>query len=398
VPIVNGIATCIVPSSYQTSQPLLFAANYSGDGANAAAGASYGQTVALDTAVLTAVIEQAPPVPVGTPFTVTALVRMRNAAGTITFYDATTPNPTPLKGCETRPVALLAGSTDAAIATCTQVSSASAQPIIITYNYPPNHISGRTFEQIVQRYQAISPAPVDYTDVWWRGIGENGWGLSTAQHGATQFNVLYTYDSDGSATWYAMSGGSWNSNFTSFTGALYQPTGSPFSAYDARLFKVGTPVGNMTINYTSARTATLNYTISGVSGTKEIERQVYAPPDGLSRLRVGDLWWAGFGENGWGMNVSQQGSFLFPTWYTYDAAGEPTFFVISGGIWNSVAYSGELYTASSSRWLGVPYNPAQFTPTRVGNMTLDFANASEATMTYIVNGVEQTKRITRTEF
>jgi Putative Ig domain len=398
VPVVNGVATCIVPSSYQTTQPLAFAASYSGDGTNSPAGTNYLQTVALDTAVLTATIEQSPPVPVGTPFTVTALIRMRNAAGTITFYDGTTSTPVPLKGCEARPVALLADSTDAAIATCTQVSTAAAMPVIVTYTYPANHVSGRIFEQIVQRYQPLSPAPTDYTDIWWRGIGENGWGLSTAQHGATQFNVLYTYDNNGKATWYAMSGGSWNANFTSYTGPLYQPSGSPFSAYDARRFQVGAPVGSMTISYTSPSIATLNYTINGVSGSKPIERQVYAAPDGRTRLKVNDLWWNGFAENGWGMNISQQGSFLFPTWYTYDETGKPNFYVISGGAWNSVAYTGDLYTATSSLWLGVPYNPAQFKPVLVGRMTLDFANGSEGTMTYTVNGVEQTKRISRTEF
>ena len=51
--------------------------------------------------------------------------------------------------------------------------------------------------------------------------------------------------------------------------------------------------------------------------------------------------------------------------------------------------------ATSSAWLGVPYNLELFTENGVGKITLDFTDATFATMTYTLNGIIQTKRIER---
>ncbi|MBL8512094.1 MAG: hypothetical protein JNM52_10665, partial [Betaproteobacteria bacterium] len=58
---------------------------------------------------------------------------------------------------------------------------------------------------------------------------------------------------------------------------------------------------------------------------------------------------------------------------------------------------------TSSAWLGVAYNPAALQVLPVGSMTLDFAGisngrATTATMTYTVNGLTQSKAITRQAF
>jgi hypothetical protein len=44
-----------------------------------------------------------------------------------------------------------------------------------------------------------------------------------------------------------------------------------------------------------------------------------------------DLWWSGSVENGWGMSVVQHRDQLFSVIYAYDAAGAPTWYVMSGG-------------------------------------------------------------------
>jgi hypothetical protein len=114
-----------------------------------------------------------------------------------------------------------------------------------------------------------------------------------------------------------------------------------------------------------------------------------------SNLRVLDLWWASIAEDGWGLNIAQQGRTLFPVWYTYDANGKATFFTAQGGTWNGTVWSATLFSHASSAWLGVPYNPALATATPVGSVSLDFDDASSATMTYTVNGITQVKRIER---
>ncbi|MBL8512122.1 MAG: M36 family metallopeptidase, partial [Betaproteobacteria bacterium] len=225
---------------------------------------------------------------------------------------------------------------------------------------------------------AAAPEPLNYSDMWWGGNAENGWGMSIQQHtNNVQFNALYVYDNQGLPRWYVMPGGTWNPGFTSYTGLLYQPTSSPFSAYSANQLVVGPSVGNLTINYTSSSTATINYTINGVSAQKSIMRQVFG--SGAAPFDANDLWWGGSvnaAEGGWGVNIAQQQGTLFVVWYTYGADGRVKWFVMPGGNWSGNSYTGMLYETTSSAWLGVAYNPAALQVLPVGSMTLDFAGIS----------------------
>ena len=190
-------------------------------------------------------------------------------------------------------------------------------------------------------------------------------------------------------------GGSWNAAQTAFTGNLYLPTSSPFNAYDKAQFRINASVGSATVTYTGIGTASLAYTINGVSGVKSIQRQLFATDDGQPRLQVYDLWWAGSQEDGWGMNIAQQGRVLFPVWYTYDASGKAVFFAVPGGTWNGSTFTGDIYSTVASPWLGAPYDPSLFRANLVGSMTLSFVDQSNAVMRYTVNGVTQTKNIVR---
>ncbi|HET6265571.1 MAG TPA: hypothetical protein VFD95_11975, partial [Usitatibacter sp.] len=130
--------------------------------------------------------------------------------------------------------------------------------------------------------------PANYQDLWWAGSAENGWGMSITQHGAMIFAAMYIYDEQGRPQWVVMPGGTWSAGFGAFTGALYIPTGSWFGAYDASRMVAGAPVGNATLAFTSASTATLAYTINGVAGTKSIMRQPFGPMDATPVASYGD--------------------------------------------------------------------------------------------------------------
>ena len=360
---------------------------------------------ATDTATLTVSVNPLPPALVGRNLVLTVLVKMRAPAGTLTFAE----NGVAFTGCAQRALSPLADAADAAVATCAITapaapSSGDTRHYEVTFAYPPNHASGRTSEQInvdIPFLTAVPPslpAFPDYTDMWWAGSAENGWGMSITQHGLIQFNVIFAYDNAGRPLWYVMPGGNWNAGQTAYTGALYQPTSSPFSAYNRAQFAPGAPVGNATITYLSGNTATLTFTINGISVSKPIQRQVFAADSGQPRVVVNDLWWAGSQEDGWGMNIAQQDRVLFPVWYTYDATGRTTFFTVPGGAWSGTSFTGDIYTTVSSAWLGAAYNPAQFAATKVGSMTLNFTGQNNATMTYTVNGITQTKDIARQPF
>lgn len=386
VPVSAGQAGCTVPGSFARTNPVLYLATYSGDTNNAAASASLQQQVRLDGATLSAAAYPAQTA-AGRPVVLRAMVTARSF-NSVSFYE----NGVALSGCANVAIALLPGSSDTGVASCAiSAISAGSHNYVVTYPYAP----GPGFEQTYLLNVVAQPtAPLDYTDMWWAGAAENGWGVSITQHGSTQFIVLYVYDAAGKPVWYVMPGGSWNGS-NAYTGALYLPTSSPFNAYDAKSFKPNASVGTATITYQSASTATLAYTINGVTGSKNIQRQVFGADDGQPKLQVGDLWWGGSEQNGWGLNIAQQGRALFPVWYTYDAAGRDTWYAMPGGTWNGTTYSGDLYTVTSSPWLGTNYNPASFAPVKVGTMSLSFADQNTATMTYTVNGVTQSKAIVR---
>jgi len=254
-----------------------------------------------------------------------------------------------------------------------------------------------TSQGVTQRFVIAHLTP--YQDMWWTGPAENGWGMSIVQHRDILFGVIYAYDDAGKPIWYVLPGGSWNDAKTEFTGSLYLPTGTPYGAYDATKFDVHAPVGSATLTFSGTSNATLDYTIDGVTGRKKIARQLFGPEvSGAPLHGLGDMWWGGVQQNGWGIAVLQQYKNLFSVWFTYDAAGKPTWFVMPSGTWTSTdTYGGKLYRATGSPWLGQTYDPAQLKLTEVGTYRMRFIGDT-ATFDYTLDGVAGTMPLVRQEF
>jgi hypothetical protein len=108
-----------------------------------------------------------------------------------------------------------------------------------------------------------------------------------------------------------------------------------------------------------------------------------------------DLWWNP-AESGWGLNLVQHPSgTIFGVWYTYDADGKRTWFVLPSGSWSSGnVYSGPLYATAGPAYNG-PFNPALVQRTLVGSATLTFTDSANGTFAFSVNGVGGVKAITR---
>ena len=248
-------------------------------------------------------------------------------------------------------------------------------------------------------FKASVPAsgPASYQDLWWAGPQENGWGVSIVQRGRSLFASMYIYDEAGRPQWVALLGGTWNADFTAYTGPLYIPQGSSFAAYDPARFVVGDPVGTGTLTFSNANTARLDTTIRGVSGTKNIVRQPFGPPDATPVGSYADLWWAGTSQNGWGITISQQYRTLFAVWFTYDTQGRNTWFVVPGGTWTAAnVFTGTAYRTTSSPWVGATYDPARFQITPAGTVTFTFgADGKSAGMAYTLDGLSGSNAITR---
>ena len=74
-------------------------------------------------------------------------------------------------------------------------------------------------------------------------------------------------------------------------------------------------------------------------------------------------------RSGWGISLMEQPGGVFAVWFTYDANGDPTWFVMPTGTWeDGMTYSGTLYKTHSSPWFGATIcspigKPAPLKPT-----------------------------------
>ncbi|HXZ49530.1 MAG TPA: choice-of-anchor U domain-containing protein [Usitatibacter sp.] len=253
---------------------------------------------------------------------------------------------------------------------------------------------------IIYNYGGLTTGGI-VQDLWWAGPMENGWGMSIVQHGVKLFCVIYMYDAAGNPTWLVMPDGEWSGPYGSYTGSLYRPHGTPFYAYDSGFFSPGSPVGTATITFPDLDHAALDYTIDGVTGHKDIVRQLFGPTTTAPLpASYGDLWWGGKTQNGYGIAVLEQQASLFSVWYTYDANGNPTWFVMPDGSWTDSAqttYAGRIYQTTGSPWLGAAYDPSKLHVTDVGSFSLHF-DAPTSPFSYSVQGRTGTLQLQREPF
>lgn len=115
----------------------------------------------------------------------------------------------------------------------------------------------------------------DFSDLWWAGASENGWGINFIQQSEIIFATMFVYGNDSTPRWYVASALAPSpSGSTTFSGQLFRTTGPYFGGpWNANVTPV--PVGNMTVAFNSPSTATLSYSVDGVSVTKNITRQTW---------------------------------------------------------------------------------------------------------------------------
>jgi hypothetical protein len=255
-----------------------------------------------------------------------------------------------------------------------------------------------SFNGHAQRIEMALPSNA-LQDMWWSGAAENGWGMSIIERpSGVLFSVIYAYDSAGLPTWYVMPGGTWNAQRTSIAGPVYSPRGSPYSAYDATKFVPGAPAGNVTLGFIDLNNATLDYAIAGVSGQKAITRQAFGSVDVAPWPSFGDMYWGGPSQDGWGISVMQQYRQLFSVWYTYDANGAPTWYVMPQGSWSDAETCvGHIYRTTGSPWLGRAYDPAKLDVVDAGGFQLRFTPEG-ATFDYAIDGKGGTMALVRQPF
>ncbi len=117
----------------------------------------------------------------------------------------------------------------------------------------------------------------NYQDMWWAAGGtESGWGINFAHQGDIIFATWFTFGLDGKPTWFVV-----GANKTApgvYTGTPYTVRGSPYSAVWDPSKLQGDPVGSATLTFADGAHAVFAFTINGHSGSKNLEREIFAPP------------------------------------------------------------------------------------------------------------------------
>jgi hypothetical protein len=252
--------------------------------------------------------------------------------------------------------------------------------------------------------------PAAYQGLWWNAPAgsEAGWGLNIAHQRDTLFATWFTYDATGTAWWLSMTAALTGGN--AYAGTLYQTSGPPFNAVPFNpALVIATPVGSATLTFANNDNGTFDYTVNGVSQTKSITRQVFGPmPRCVFGMQANlalatnfqDLWWnlpAG-SESGWGINFAHQGDTIFATWFTYGLDGKPLWLAATAPLTVPGTYAGTLYRTHGPAFNAMPFDPSQVTMTAAGTATFTFVDGNTATFAYTVNGISQTKQITREVF
>ena len=103
-------------------------------------------------------------------------------------------------------------------------------------------------------------------------------------------------------------------------------------------------------------------------------------------------------ESGWGLTLSHQGDVIFATWFTYDANGKAWWLSMTANQVSGNAFVGTLYETHGPAFNSVPFDSKAVSYNPVGSATLIFNSESDGTISYVVNGIAQTKRIERMVF
>ena len=254
----------------------------------------------------------------------------------------------------------------------------------------------------------------NYQGLWWNAPAnsESGWGINFAHQGDVIFATWFTYDAAGKAWWLTMT-----ANKTAqgvYSGQLIRTNGTPFSTFVPPV--TTTVVGTGTLTFTSGTTGTFAYSVNDganvASQTKAIVLQTFGPvptcvwgaqSDLTKATNYQDLWWAtGGAESGWGVNLIQQGTTIFATWFTYDINHNPVWYSGQASLVGPGRYSGSLLRTTGPPFSAAPFNPSQVGRTTVGTVTFIFTDGNAGTFAYQVNDganvATQTKAITREVF
>jgi hypothetical protein len=142
--------------------------------------------------------------------------------------------------------------------------------------------------------------------------------------------------------------------------------------------------------------------VVNVPGAVQCTASLASAPVANSPAALSGLWWSA-AESGWGIHFTQRGTNLFAAWYTYDAQGNPKWYVAPNCAFaSSNAVSGKctsaLFEVAAAAFFGHDFNPASVHASQAGTLQLNFQDTSAASMTYTLGSQTRTVAIVRQLF
>lgn len=258
-------------------------------------------------------------------------------------------------------------------------------------NQPPsagNYAYYSRFDAIyplIKQYLMKDAPPPNYTDIWWGGAAESGWGIQITQHATGNiFATWYTYDQAGNQLFVVMSGCDlipFNGSVCS--GRLYKTTGTPFN--DTNFGGATTTyIGNGTFTFADADNAAFDYTInvSATNAQTTLQKKITRFPFGAGVAAfpndASDIYFNPE-QPGWGYSLAQHGTAAFGVIYHYDENRNPMFLTMympafngnSGGTTSATLY--RTRSNGGSHYLSPTWRASDITNTAVsgsGNATV----------------------------
>lgn len=214
-----------------------------------------------------------------------------------------------------------------------------------------------------------------YTGWWWNN-DEPGTGFSFEKQGSNMFISGFLYRSDGTPVWYAAIGAM--TSDSAFSGSLIEYSGGQSLSGAWRGTTGAATAGMLTVTFTSPTTATMTFGGRTISAQRFPFHHSYAIRSASSGLPEAGWWWNAE-EPGRGFFFEFQNSTLFLSGYMYDTAGNATWYLATGAMTSTTAFSGTLQQYSGGQTLSGAWQAATLSAS-AGTITVTFGSTTTATM------------------
>jgi hypothetical protein len=190
----------------------------------------------------------------------------------------------------------------------------------------------------------------------------------------------FLYDTAGNSTWLASTG--------SMVGAAYSSTWLKVSGGQTLTGPYKSPTanaaGNLSIIFSDSTHAVMTRTDGSTVNLSRFSFTGSATPVApLSGAPQSGWWWSGSALSGTGYGIEIQGSNVFIVAYVYDDAGNPVWYLATGGLSSPTSYSGtwDLYAGGPQLTSPEGTYSAQKVNGKSVSMSLRFTDATHGVLT-----------------